>query len=59
VGDGSKVCFWHDVWCEDSSLKISYPALFSIAQRNDACVAHNMQFREGIIQWNAIFTRPV
>ena len=40
-------------------LKISYLDLFSIAHRKDAWVANNMQFREGIIQWNVIFTRPI
>jgi hypothetical protein len=30
VGDGSKVSFWHDVWCGDIPLKISCPDLFSI-----------------------------
>jgi hypothetical protein len=50
------VSFWHDVWCRDSLLKISYLDLFSIAQRKDAWVVNNMQLREGIIQWNVIFT---
>jgi hypothetical protein len=59
VGDGSKVSFWHDVWYGDSPLKISSPDLFSIAQRKNVWVVDNMQFREGIIQWNVNFTRPV
>jgi hypothetical protein len=44
VGDELKVSFWHGVWCRDQPLKISYPDLFSIAQRNDVWVADNMQF---------------
>jgi len=48
--DGSKFSFWHDVWCEDSLLKISYLDLFSIAQRKDAWVANNIQVQEGIIR---------
>jgi hypothetical protein len=59
VGVGSKVSFWHDIWCGDRPLKISYPDLFSIAQRKDAWVADNMQYQDGITQWNVIFTRPV
>ena len=31
VGDGSRVSFWHDVWCGDRTLKEMYPALFAIA----------------------------
>jgi hypothetical protein len=59
VGVGSKVSFWHDLWYGDSPLKISSPDLFSIAQRKNVWVVDNMQFREGIIQWNVNFTRPV
>jgi len=45
VGDDvSKFSFWHDVWCEDRPLKISYPDLFSIACSKDAWVVDNMQF---------------
>jgi hypothetical protein len=44
VGDGSKVIFWHDVWCGDSPLNVSYPDLLSIAQRKDVSVADNLQF---------------
>jgi hypothetical protein len=32
VGEKSKVSFWHDVWCGNQQLKISYPDLFSIAR---------------------------
>jgi hypothetical protein len=59
VGVELKVSFWHDIWCVDRSLKISYPDLFSIAQRKDPWVADNMQFRDEIIQWDIIFTRQV
>jgi hypothetical protein len=56
---GSKVSFWHDIWCGNRPLKISYLDLFSIAQRKDVWVADNMQYQDEIIQWNVIFTRSV
>jgi hypothetical protein len=59
VGIGSKVSFWHDIWCGDRPLKISYPTLFSIAQQQDAWVADHMQNQDGRTQWDVIFTRPV
>jgi hypothetical protein len=31
VGDGFKVLFWHDVWCEELPLKILFLELFTIA----------------------------
>jgi hypothetical protein len=40
-------------------LKISYPTLFSIAQQPDAWVADHMQYQDGRLQWDVIFTRPV
>jgi hypothetical protein len=27
VGNGSQISFWHDVWCEDHSLKDAFPEL--------------------------------
>jgi hypothetical protein len=29
VGDESRICFWHDVWCGDVALKYSFPKLYS------------------------------
>jgi hypothetical protein len=55
VSDGSKVCFWHDVWCGDVPLKISYSGLFNIACSKDAWVVDNMQLQEGNIHWNDFF----
>jgi hypothetical protein len=57
VGDGSKVSC--DVWCRDQPLKVSYLELFSYARSKDVWVADHMQFRDGKIQWNTSFTRPV
>jgi hypothetical protein len=59
VDDGSKVSFWHDEWCGDLPLKISCLDLFSIACSKEAWLAENMKFRDGNINWNVIFTRPV
>jgi hypothetical protein len=30
VGDGSKVRFWHDLWCGEQPLNISYLDLCSV-----------------------------
>jgi hypothetical protein len=35
-GDGSTIKFWHNLWCKEQPLKISYPNLFSIASCKDA-----------------------
>jgi hypothetical protein len=36
VGDGSKVIFWHDVWCGVTPLKEVFPDLFSITCNHTA-----------------------
>lgn len=59
VGDGSSVMFWHDVWCGEQLLKVSFPELLTIACSKDAWVADNMQLQNGNIYWNIIFIRPV
>ena len=30
VGDGSRVKFWHDIWCGNCPLKETFPKLFCI-----------------------------
>jgi hypothetical protein len=34
IGDGTKVLFWHDVWCGERLLKLVYSALFNVACNN-------------------------
>jgi hypothetical protein len=47
VGDGSKISFWHDLWCGDTTLKVAFPTLFGIARVKDACVVDNMEILDG------------
>jgi hypothetical protein len=47
VGDGSKVLFWHDMWCGKLPLKILFPELFTITCGKDAWVEENMQIQNG------------
>jgi hypothetical protein len=58
VGDGYRVLFWHDVWCEELPLKL-LPELFIVVCGKDTLVAENMQRQNGNILWNILFTRPV
>ena len=59
VGDGSKVLFWHDVWCGELPLKVLFPELFIIACGKDAWVEENMQFQNGNVHWNVLLFRHV
>jgi hypothetical protein len=57
VGDGSKISFWHDLWCGDTTLKEAFPALFGIARLKDAVVADNLELLGDSLQWNVSFIR--
>ena len=43
VGEGSRVWFWHEVWCGDHTLKEAFLMLFSIACFMEALVADLVQ----------------
>jgi len=57
MGDGSKISFWHDLWCGDTALKVAFPSLFGIARLKDAIVANNLEQLGDSFQWNVIFIR--
>ena len=38
VGDGGKVKFWKDKWCETIPLSEAFPSLFALASNKEAWV---------------------
>jgi hypothetical protein len=56
---GSKINFWENIWCGKSSLKDSYPGLFSIAKLKEASIADNIEHSNGVVRWNIVFTRLI
>ena len=55
VGDGTRIRFWHDVWCGDQPLKESFPGLFRIARNKEAWVSDHMQIMNEEVHWNVQF----
>jgi hypothetical protein len=47
VRDGTKISFWHDMWCGDTTLKVAFTSLFGIACAKDASIADNLEFLGG------------
>ena len=59
IGDGSRVKFWHDQWCGESSLAVRYPALFRFCRNKEASVAELILFANGVLFWDVSFFRGV
>ena len=59
IGDGSRVKFWQDWWCGESSLIDRYPALFRFCRNKEASVAELMLFANGVLFWDVSFFRGV
>ena len=59
IGDGSRVKFWHGVWCGDSFLKLSFLELFNISRDKEAYVVDLMKFPNGVLYWDMEFLRAV
>ena len=38
VGNGERVSFWHDVWCEEWSLFSTFRVLFSTTHDREASI---------------------
>ena len=59
IGDGSRVKFWKDRWCGESSLAFSYPNLFRFCKNKEASVAELMKSSNGVLFWDVSFFRGV
>jgi hypothetical protein len=57
VGDGSKIIFWHDVWCGDQALKISFSKLVQYYTYKEDDVANHLELSSASHQLNVNFLR--
>jgi hypothetical protein len=39
VGQGTRVSFWKDKWCGDTSLMVLFPTLFTCSSNREATIA--------------------
>ena len=59
IGDGSRVKFWEDRWCGETSLTVRYPDLFRFCRNKDASVVELMKSSNGVLFWDVRFFRGV
>ena len=59
VGDGTKVKFLHDVWCDDCPLKVAFPKLFSIGHHKEASINDVLRLSNGMSHQDVRFSRLV
>uniref|UniRef100_A0A7N2LF47 RanBP2-type domain-containing protein n=1 Tax=Quercus lobata TaxID=97700 RepID=A0A7N2LF47_QUELO len=59
IGVGSRVKFWQDRWCGETSLAVRYPDLFRFCRNKDASVAELMMSANGVLFWDVRFIRSV
>jgi hypothetical protein len=57
LGHGSRIRFWHDVWCGEMTLKEAFPILYGIAHDKDALVTAHLVSKGGFLQWDVSFIR--
>ena len=59
IGDGSRVKFWQDRQCGETSLAVIYPELFRFCRDKEASVAKLMNFANEVLFRDVSFFRDV
>jgi hypothetical protein len=59
VGDGARIRFWHDVWCEEAALKSSFLELYSITCDKEALVSDYLDSSGTYIHCNPSFIKAI
>jgi mannosylglycoprotein endo-beta-mannosidase len=57
VGSGAQISFWHDVWCGELPLSITFPMVYSVSHCKEAMVAEYLIEVGGDVTWNVPFSR--
>ena len=61
VGEDTRICFWHDRWIGDNTVKDFYPDLYVRSAVKDACISEVLWMPEGgtIRVWDLRFYRAL
>ena len=52
IRDGSRVKFWQDQWCGETSLVVSYLELFRVCRDKEVSVAELMKLDNEVLFWD-------
>ena len=58
IGNGRRVNFWKDIWCEDETLCNAFPSLFDLEAHKDAMVADVWDGKREERGWTLHFSKP-
>ncbi|GFZ20781.1 hypothetical protein Acr_28g0014860 [Actinidia rufa] len=56
VGSGDNISFWNDIWCDQRSLKDTFPRLYSLSNNKEASTSDLLHNSEEV-KWNLSFRR--
>ncbi|RVW42450.1 Transposon TX1 uncharacterized 149 kDa protein [Vitis vinifera] len=57
IGDGTRVKFWKDLWCENQSLEEAFPILFNLSVNKEGLVAEAWEEDGAGGSWGPRFNR--
>ena len=58
LGNGRRLGFWKDPWCDETMLCNAFPTLFNLAAHKDARVADVRDSSREDGGWSPVFLRP-
>lgn len=59
AGEGSRIRFWHNLWCDDRVLKDVFSNVYSVTRYKEVSVTDsiNLKIDTDLLQWNISFIR--
>ena len=57
VGNGRRIKFWKDLWCEELTLKEAFPNLFRLTVNQDGWVVEAWEEGGDLSSWSPCFSR--
>ena len=58
LGNGRRLAFWRDPWCDETLLSHAFPTLFNLAAHKDERVADVWDSSVEVGGWSLVFLRP-